>query len=158
MEQEYEIGTSLDIKWSKRGWVANGPYFGWNLKSGSPTIWNLDKWLPFCQNHLKSGQKCPYWMVRTVKKEIAETRPFENQNIWNPTFKKSAFQIFLDFKWSDFRSSLYQTICVQNSYHCLDLNISLLSDIQMFVTIIKIPNWMFRIFWTPFLEPFGQHF
>ena len=29
---------SLDFKWSKRGWVANGLDFEWHLKSGSPTI------------------------------------------------------------------------------------------------------------------------
>ena len=28
-----EIQTSLDSKWPKRGWVANGPDFKWNLKS-----------------------------------------------------------------------------------------------------------------------------
>ena len=33
-----EIRTSLDFEWSKRGWVANGPDFELNLKSGSPTI------------------------------------------------------------------------------------------------------------------------
>ena len=33
-----EIWTSLDFEWSKRGWVANGPNFKWDLKSGSPTI------------------------------------------------------------------------------------------------------------------------
>ena len=27
--------------------------------------------------------------------------------IWNPTFKKSGFQMFPDFRWSDFRSPLY---------------------------------------------------
>ena len=42
----YEIQTSLDFEWSKRGWVANGPDFQWDLKSGSPTISN--------PNHLKS--------------------------------------------------------------------------------------------------------
>ena len=44
-----EIRTSLDFKWSKRGWVANGPDFEWGLKSGSPAIWNPDKQPPFCQ-------------------------------------------------------------------------------------------------------------
>ena len=33
-----EIWTSLDFKWSKRCWVANGLDFEWDLKSGSPTI------------------------------------------------------------------------------------------------------------------------
>ena len=33
-----EIQTSLDFEWSKRGWVANGPDFKWDLKTKSPTI------------------------------------------------------------------------------------------------------------------------
>ena len=33
----------------KRGWVAIGPDFEWDLKSGSPSIRNLDKWLPLNQ-------------------------------------------------------------------------------------------------------------
>ena len=33
-----EIQTSLDFEWLKRGWIANGPDFEWNLKSMSPTI------------------------------------------------------------------------------------------------------------------------
>ena len=33
-----DIRTSLDFKRWKRGWVANGPDFEWDLKSGSPTI------------------------------------------------------------------------------------------------------------------------
>ena len=61
-------------KWPKRGCVANGPDFEWDLKYGSPTIWNPDKWQPICQrqNHLKSGQKCSdfewsgFWMVGCI--------------------------------------------------------------------------------------------
>ena len=55
-----EIWTSLDFEWSKRGWVANGPYFKCDLKSGSPTIWNPDKCLHFVKKKkkkLKSGHK-----------------------------------------------------------------------------------------------------
>ena len=33
-----EILTSMDFKWSKRGWVANGMDFERDLKSGCPTI------------------------------------------------------------------------------------------------------------------------
>ena len=33
-----EIMTSLEFKWSERGWVTNGPDFEWDLKSASPTI------------------------------------------------------------------------------------------------------------------------
>ena len=32
------IPTSLDFEWSKGCWVANGPDFEQDLKSGSPTI------------------------------------------------------------------------------------------------------------------------
>ena len=57
-----EIRSSLDLEWSKRGWVANGPDFKWDLKSQSPTtIWNPDKCSPFCQK--LSG----FWMVRFFK-------------------------------------------------------------------------------------------
>ena len=41
----------------KKGRSANGMDLEMDLKSGSPTIWNLYKWLPFCQNWLKTGQK-----------------------------------------------------------------------------------------------------
>ena len=33
-----EIQTSLGLEWSKRGWVANGPDFELDPKSGSLTI------------------------------------------------------------------------------------------------------------------------
>ena len=36
----------------------------------------------------------------------SKAQPFENQTIWNQTFKKSWFQMFPDFKWLDFRSPL----------------------------------------------------
>ena len=35
--------------WISRRWFAKGPNFEWNLKSGSLTIWNPEKWQPFCQ-------------------------------------------------------------------------------------------------------------
>ena len=44
-----EIWTSLDFKWSKRGWFANGPYFEWDL------IEIRRKWWPFCQKPKMSG-------------------------------------------------------------------------------------------------------
>ena len=47
-----EILTSLDIECSKRGWVANGPDFEWDMKSGSPTILNLDKRPLFSQKNI----------------------------------------------------------------------------------------------------------
>ena len=33
-----EIQTSLDFEWLIRGWIANGPDFEWDLKSGSTNI------------------------------------------------------------------------------------------------------------------------
>ena len=33
-----EIRTSKYFEWLKKGWVANGLDFVWDLKSGSPTI------------------------------------------------------------------------------------------------------------------------
>ena len=44
--------SGFDFEWSIRGWVANGPDFQGDLKSGSPTILNPDKWPPFCQKSL----------------------------------------------------------------------------------------------------------
>ena len=41
-------------------------------------------------------------LVGTIPK--AKAQPFENWTFWNPDFKMSGFQIFPDFKWSDFRS------------------------------------------------------
>ena len=38
MQWGSEIQTSLDFKWSKRGWVSNGSDFEWDLKSRSPTV------------------------------------------------------------------------------------------------------------------------
>ena len=49
-------------------------------------------------------------MVGTIAIAITKAQQFENQTIWNRTFKKSGFQMFPDFKWSDFRSPLYPTI------------------------------------------------
>ena len=73
-----EIGTSLDFKWLKRGWVANGLVFEWDLKYGSPTIWNLDWWPPFCQKPFEIRTKLSrFWMVRfsdpnCMRKRVAE--------------------------------------------------------------------------------------
>ena len=50
-------------------------------------------------------------MVGTKAIAIGKARPFENRTIWNQTFKKSGFQMFPDFKWSDFRSPLYIVGC-----------------------------------------------
>ena len=86
LQWESKILTSQDFEWLKRGWVQilNGI---WNPES--QTIWNPIKWLPFCQNHLKSKQKRPdsecssFRMVGIVAIAIAiaiaEARPIE---IW----------------------------------------------------------------------------
>ena len=63
VQQGSEIQTSLEFDWVKRGWLANGPDFEWDLKS---------------------GQKCPdfdwssYQMVGTIAIAIAKAQPFEN--------------------------------------------------------------------------------
>ena len=63
--------------------------------------------------YLKSGQKHPdfeWSSLQTVGKIAlanAKARQFENRTIWNPTFKKSGFQMFPDFEWSDIRCPLY---------------------------------------------------
>ena len=101
---------SGDLK-SDLVWISNGPkQVGLQMVWISNGIWNPEaqpfeirtNGRHFVKNHLKSGQKRPdfEWL-------IAKARPFENRTIWNPTFKKSGFQMFPDFKWSDFRSPLY---------------------------------------------------
>ena len=69
------VSSQIPSRLSSR--LSNGLVFKWDLKSGSPTIINLDKWQPFCQ------------------------RPFE---IWT---KMSGSQMVrfsngLVFKWSSF--------------------------------------------------------
>ena len=94
---------NLDFEWSKRGWVATGLYFEWDLKPRTTNIWNPDKWLPFCQKLFEiRTKKSVFWMVGTIAIAIAKTRPFENRTIRNMTIWKSP-----DFKWSDFRFLLY---------------------------------------------------
>ena len=69
-----EIWTSLDFKWLKRGWFANGPDFKWDLKS---------------------DQKCPdferssFQMAGTIA--VTTAQPFENRTICSLIFKKSGF-------------------------------------------------------------------
>ena len=61
---------------------------------------------PFCQKPFEIQTKMSRsWMVQFLNVARAKAPPpFENRNIWNPTFKKSRFQMFPNFKWSDFRS------------------------------------------------------
>ena len=56
VQWESEIEVS-GFERSKKYQFTNGPNFEWDLKSRSQTIWNLGKWQPSYQNHLKSGQK-----------------------------------------------------------------------------------------------------
>ena len=74
--------------------------FEWDLKSaGSPTIWNLDKWMPFyqkpyeIQTKMSGFQMFSFRMVVAIAITIAKARPFDNQTIWNPALKKSGFQM-----------------------------------------------------------------
>ena len=101
------------FEWSKRGWFANGLDFKWDLKSGSPTIWNPDKSLERrTLNCAVDSNMCGFWMVDGFQMvgtiAIAKALPFENWNIWNLSFKMSWFKMFMDFRWSDFRYPLYQ--------------------------------------------------
>ena len=41
-----------------------------------------------------------FQMVGTIAIAITKDQLFENQTIWNPTFQKSSFQMFLDVEWS----------------------------------------------------------
>ena len=84
VQGEAEIWTSLEFEWSKRGLVANGPDFKWDLKSISPTIWNPEKWPSFCQKIFEIRTKMfRFWMVQfsnvgTIAKAWPiESRPFE---------------------------------------------------------------------------------
>ena len=49
--------TSLGLKWSERGGDANGLDFEMGSEIRKPNHFNRDKYPPFHQNHLKSGQK-----------------------------------------------------------------------------------------------------
>ena len=45
-------------------------------------------------------------LVGTKAIDKGKAQPFENRTIWNPIFRKSGFQMFPDYKLSDFRSPL----------------------------------------------------
>ena len=60
-----EMRTSLNFKWSKRVWVATGPDFERDLKSGSATIWNMDKWATFLSKTIWNPDKMSiFWQFR----------------------------------------------------------------------------------------------
>ena len=86
-----EIRTRLDFEWSKRGWVANGRDFEWDLKSGQmgaiffKTIWNPDKIVQISNGPVFE------WLGLYIA--ITKAHSFENRTIVNPTFKKSRFQM-----------------------------------------------------------------
>ena len=98
------IRPSLDFKWPKRGWEANGLDFEWDLKFESPTIWNPDKWQPFCQKPFEIWTKSPdfewsgFWMVGT----IAKARPFEIRPSKIPSVKQNNLYAALNsnYHWS----------------------------------------------------------
>ena len=91
---------------AEKGRVAKGPDLKWYLKSRSPTIWNLDKWKPFCKNYLKSGQKCldfewsGFQMFATTM-GIQKPDAFGFQMVESKLVPKwSGFKIILVFKWT----------------------------------------------------------
>ena len=93
-----EIRTSLDFEWSKRGWVANGPGFEWDLKSGSPTIWNRDKWPPFCQKSIEIWTKTAgfQWSCYSPTLWKPDHLKFDLQKVWIlnvSRFQMAKFQI-----------------------------------------------------------------
>ena len=75
-----KIQTSLDFEWSKRGWVANGLDFEWDLKSGQMAA-ILSK--PFEIRTKISG----FWMVETIALAIAKARPFKIRPLKSLIFK-----------------------------------------------------------------------
>ena len=96
--------------------------FEWDLKSRSPTIWNPDKWLPFCQKRLKSRQKRPdsecssFQMFGTTAIAVAKAQPFENQSIRNLTFKKVGISNVSGFWMVRFQiPTVHETV---NSFSC----------------------------------------
>ena len=75
LQWESEIRVSLDLEWSKRGRFANSLDLGWDLKSGSSTILNTNKW----SKHLNSQQRLlDYeWSVFQMVGTIAIARPLK---------------------------------------------------------------------------------
>ena len=67
---------SEDLK-SRLGWIGNGLDFKWDLKSGSPNIWNLNKLSLFCQKPFEILTKMSgFWMVfEWFHMAIAKARP-----------------------------------------------------------------------------------
>ena len=56
-------GIWMDLK-SELFWILNGQDFEWDLKSGSPTVWNKDQLPPFCQKPFEIRTKMSkFWMA-----------------------------------------------------------------------------------------------
>ena len=87
-----EIQTSLDIQWGFE--IQTSLDFEWDLKSVSSTIWNPDKWPPFCLKpfEIRQTKRSGFQMVGTKALAKAQLSPtIWNQTIRNPTLKKSGF-------------------------------------------------------------------
>ena len=84
-----------------------------HLKSIIPTIWNPDKWQPFCQKPFEIRTKMSgfqmVWFSNGWDNSYSHSL---SPTIWKPDHLKSDLQKVrianvLDFKWLDFRSPLY---------------------------------------------------
>ena len=76
-----DVCISLDFEWSKRGWIANCLNFKWDLKTGSPTFWNLDKNIRILNGWDK------------LKPDHLKTRPFEIRFSKSPDFRSPLYYI-----------------------------------------------------------------
>ena len=61
---------------------ANSPDFEWDLKSVSPTIWNPDKWLPFCQIIWNLDKKSGFCMVQFSRGWVYSCSHSLSPTIW----------------------------------------------------------------------------
>ena len=83
----------------QRVWILNGI---WNPEAQPFDIWTFGR--HFVKNHLKSWQNIWIsnglvfkWLeLGTVARAISKAQPFGNRTNWNPIFKMSGFQMFLD--------------------------------------------------------------
>ena len=88
-----KLRTSLYFEWLKRSWVANCTDFEWDLKSGSPTIWNPGKWLPFCQKPFEIQTKTSgFWIFQFSNGWGYSYILSKSQTIWKPEHLKSDLQ------------------------------------------------------------------
>ena len=81
----FEIRTSFNFEWSKRGWFADGLDLEWDLKSRKPNHFKLRQMAAILSKNILNPDKNVKilngsvfkWLVGT----IAIARPFENRNI-----------------------------------------------------------------------------